>query len=195
MNLSFSTAPAGLTLYLDGIAKTTPFVYDTLIGFNHTVEARNQTSGGTSYTFASWSDGGAQTHTIVVPAVDQSYVATFQASAAPPAIAAYAFNEGSGTTAADASGNGLTGTLTNGATWGTGTNAGAVQLDGVNDFVELGQSGGAAAHGEHDRQRVGQLGGLPGRRRGDRLQARETARSATSSTPRSIAGRARSASS
>ena len=57
---------------------------------------------------------------------DQSYAATFQASAAPPAIAAYAFNEGSGTTAADASGNGLTGTLTNGATWGAGRNAGAV---------------------------------------------------------------------
>ena len=138
VNLSFSTVPAGLTVYLDGIAKTTPFVYDTLTGFNHTIEARNQASGGTSYTFGSWSDGGAQTHTIVVPAADQSYVATFQASAAPPAIAAYAFNEGSGTTAADASGSGLTGTLTNGATWGAGRNAGAVQLDGVNDFVELG---------------------------------------------------------
>ena len=138
VNLSFSTAPAGLTVYVDGVAKTTPFVYDTLIGFSHTVEARNQASGGTSYTFGSWSDGGGQTHTIVVPAVDQSYVATFQASAAPPASAAYAFNEGSGTSAADASGSGLTGTLTNGAGWGTGRNAGAVLLDGVNDFVELG---------------------------------------------------------
>ena len=38
----------------------------------------------------------------------------------------------------DASGSGLTGTLTNGAGWGTGRNAGAVLLDGVNDFVELG---------------------------------------------------------
>jgi Concanavalin A-like lectin/glucanases superfamily len=138
VNLSFNTAPAGLTVYLDGVAKTTPFVYDTLTGFNHTVEARNQASGGTSYTFGSWSDGGAQTHTIVVPAVDKSYVVTFQASAAAPATAAYAFNEGSGTTAADASGSGLTGTLTNGAGWGTGRNAGAVLLDGVDDFVELG---------------------------------------------------------
>ena len=82
VNLSFDTLPSGLTLYLDGIAKTTPFVYDTLIGFNHTIEARNQVSGATSYTFASWSDGGAQTHTIVVPTTNQSYVATFQASAA-----------------------------------------------------------------------------------------------------------------
>ena len=60
VNLCFDTAPAGLTVYLDGVAKTTPFVYDTLTGFNHTVEARNQASGGTSYTFGSWSDGGAK---------------------------------------------------------------------------------------------------------------------------------------
>ena len=83
VNLSFNTAPAGLTVYLDGVAKTTPFVYDTLTGFSHTVEARNQALGGTSYTFGSWSDGGGQTHTIVAPAADQSYVATFQASAGP----------------------------------------------------------------------------------------------------------------
>jgi hypothetical protein len=76
--------PSGRTLYLDGIAKTTPFVYDTLIGFNHTVEARNQTAGDTAYTFASWSDGGAQLHNIVVPATAQTYTATFSASSAPP---------------------------------------------------------------------------------------------------------------
>ena len=45
VNLTFDTAPGGLTLYLDGIAHTAPFVYDTLIGFNHTIEARNQTVG------------------------------------------------------------------------------------------------------------------------------------------------------
>ena len=32
----------------------------------------------------------------------------------------------------------MTGTLTNGAAWGTGRNAGAVVVDGVNDYVELG---------------------------------------------------------
>ena len=67
VNLTFDTAPSGLTLYLDGIARITPFVHDTLIGFTHTIEARNQTSGAGSYTFSSWSDGGAQQHTIVVP--------------------------------------------------------------------------------------------------------------------------------
>ena len=64
VNLTFDTAPGGLTLYLDGIAHTAPFVYDTLKGFNHTIEARNQTVGTTTYTFASWTDGGTQQHTL-----------------------------------------------------------------------------------------------------------------------------------
>jgi hypothetical protein len=87
VNLTFDTAPSGLTLYLDGIAKTTPFVYDTLVGFNHTIEARNQTSGSTNYTFQSWSDGGAQQHTITVPGTAQTYTAAYSVSSTPPPIA------------------------------------------------------------------------------------------------------------
>ena len=67
----------------------------------------------------------------IVPSASPALTATGLA-------AAYAFNEGAGTSAADASGGGLTGTLTNGASWGTGRNVGAVLLDGVNDYVELG---------------------------------------------------------
>jgi fibronectin type 3 domain-containing protein len=47
------------------------------------------------------------------------------------------FDEGTGTSAADASGNGVTATLSNGAAWGTGQFGGAVSLDGVNDYVAL----------------------------------------------------------
>ena len=83
VNLTFDTVPDGRTLYLDGIAKTAPFVYDTLVGFNHTIEARNQTAGSTSYTFASWSDGGGQQHTITVPSTAPSYTATFNATPLP----------------------------------------------------------------------------------------------------------------
>ena len=77
VNLTFDTVPTGLTLYLDGIAQTAPFVYDTLVGFNHTIEARNQIVGSNTYTFASWSDGGAQQHTIIVPPAAQTYTATY----------------------------------------------------------------------------------------------------------------------
>ena len=193
MNLSFSTAPAGLTLYLDGVAKTTPFVYDTLNGFSHTIEARNQASGATSYTFGSWSDGGAQTHTIVVPAVDQSYVATFQASAAPPAIAAYAFNEGSGTSAANASGSGLAGTLTDGAAWGAGRNAGAVLLDGVDDYVELGNPAALQLTGSMTVSAWVNSAAFPGDDAA--IVSKREVESGTSWTRRSIEGRARSGSS
>ena len=77
VNLSFATVPAGLTLYLDGIAKTAPFVYDTLIGFQHTIDARNQVVGSTSYTFAFWSDGGPPLHVVTVPSADASFTATY----------------------------------------------------------------------------------------------------------------------
>ena len=70
-------------MYLDGIAHTAPFVYDTLIGFNHTIEARNQTVGTNTYNFASWSDGGTQQHTIVVPAAAQTYTANYNVVSTP----------------------------------------------------------------------------------------------------------------
>src|SRR3989344_4865398 len=53
-------------------------------------------------------------------------------------VAAYAFDEGSGTTIEDSSGNNNTGTLTNGPTWTTGKIGGALSFDGVDDYVALG---------------------------------------------------------
>ncbi|HET9666298.1 MAG TPA: PQQ-dependent sugar dehydrogenase, partial [Desertimonas sp.] len=138
VNLSFSTVPAGLTLHVDGIAKVTPFVYDDLIGYHHTIEARDQTSGGNAYTFASWSDGGTRSHEIIVGTTDQSYAATFQAAAGPAPIAAYGFNQGSGTTLTDSSGNGSNGTI-NGATWtSAGKYGSALSFNGSSNYVDLG---------------------------------------------------------
>ena len=54
------------------------------------------------------------------------------------AVAAYSFNASSGTTAVDVSGNGNTGVLTNGPLWVAGKNGNGVRLDGVNDYVNLG---------------------------------------------------------
>ena len=83
VNLTFDTVPTGRTLHLDGIAKATPFVYDTLTGFSHTIEARDQTVGSITYTFQSWSDGGAQQHSITAPDTDQTYTATYSQSTTP----------------------------------------------------------------------------------------------------------------
>jgi glucose/arabinose dehydrogenase/PKD repeat protein len=130
VNLTFNSAPSGRTLYLDGIAKTTPFTYDTLVGFNHTIEARNQTSGNTSYTFASWSDGGGQQHTITVPNSSQTYTATFNSTpVASGLVGAWGFNEGAGSTTSDASGSGNHGTLAGaGVSWTPSAKNGAAAL-------------------------------------------------------------------
>jgi hypothetical protein len=55
-------------------------------------------------------------------------------------VAAFAFNEGTGATVTDSSGNSNTGSVS-GATWSTqGRNGGALQFDGVNDRVILNSS-------------------------------------------------------
>src|SRR3989344_4461946 len=48
------------------------------------------------------------------------------------------FDEISGTTAADSSGNNNTGTLTNGPTWATGKINNALSFDGTDDYINLG---------------------------------------------------------
>jgi fibronectin type 3 domain-containing protein/anti-sigma regulatory factor (Ser/Thr protein kinase) len=48
------------------------------------------------------------------------------------------FDEGSGTSAADASGNGNNGVVVNGATWTAGRVNGALRFDGVNDYANMG---------------------------------------------------------
>ena len=55
-------------------------------------------------------------------------------------VAAYSFNEGTGTTLVDRSGRGHTGTIS-GATWSTqGKFGGALSFDGVNDWVTIGDT-------------------------------------------------------
>ena len=66
------------------------------------------------------------------------------ASATTPAatgmVAGYAFSEGSGTTTADASGSGLTGTLVGSPTWVAGRNGTGLSFNGSSTYVDLGTS-------------------------------------------------------
>jgi glucose/arabinose dehydrogenase/chitodextrinase len=138
VGLPFDTSPSGLTVYVDGIARTTPFVLDTLAGFNHTIEARDQTSGGNNYAFTSWSDGGARSHTITAPTTAQSYTANYELASAPSGVAAaWGFNEASGTTTVDASANNNTATLVGGPTRVAGKYGNALSFDQVNDYLSV----------------------------------------------------------
>jgi glucose/arabinose dehydrogenase len=142
VNLSFDSVPSGLTIEVDGLPRTTPFVHDTLINFTHTIAAPNQLVSGNVHTFASWSDGGAQTHSIVVPSVNQSYTATYTVTTPVypvGLVAGYRLDEGVGSVTADIAGNGLTGTLVNFPTWTTGRYNGALSFGGAN-YVDLGNS-------------------------------------------------------
>ncbi|MFH1718403.1 MAG: LamG domain-containing protein [Planctomycetota bacterium] len=55
-------------------------------------------------------------------------------------VAHWRLDEGSGTTAADASGNGNTGNLQGDPKWSVGKIGGALQLDGTGDYVDCGNS-------------------------------------------------------
>ena len=52
-------------------------------------------------------------------------------------VAAYSFDEGTGTTANDSSGQGNTATLNNGVAWVAGQHGKAASFDGVNDYITI----------------------------------------------------------
>ena len=75
--ITLATVPTGLALTLDGEPVTAPSVVTGVVGIERDLAAASQNFNGRRYTFASWSDGGAATHTIATPAASTSYTATF----------------------------------------------------------------------------------------------------------------------
>jgi glucose/arabinose dehydrogenase len=79
--ISLRTNPAGLQVTLDGTPVTTPADIPNVVGNTRQLGVVSpQTSGGTNYTFSSWSDGGAATHDINVPSPNTTYTATYTPS-------------------------------------------------------------------------------------------------------------------
>jgi concanavalin A-like lectin/glucanase superfamily protein len=75
---------------------------------------------------------------VTVPPGGLSLTAAFQPGAAPQGlVAAYSFDEGSGTTLADRTGHGHTGTLSGPAWSAAGRHGGALSFDGSNDSVRI----------------------------------------------------------
>ena len=85
------------------------------------------------------------THTIVARARDTSNNSTDSAPLTVTVsntqitglVAAYSFDEGTGTTANDSSGQGNTATLVNGVAWVPGQHNKAASFDGVNDYITI----------------------------------------------------------
>jgi glucose/arabinose dehydrogenase/PKD repeat protein len=138
VTLTFQSSPAGLQLAVNGLSGATPFTRTVIIGSSNSLSAPSpQTVGQTAYSFASWSDGGAQVHNVTAPASAATYTATYVQGGAPGLVAAYAFSEGSGATTLDATGNGHTGAIV-GATWTTaGKNGNALSFNGTSNLVSI----------------------------------------------------------
>jgi len=77
-NITLATQPAGLNLTVNNTNVTGGTTFVSWDGYALNVNAPDQTVNGQRYGFQSWSDGGAQTHTITTGATAATYTATFQ---------------------------------------------------------------------------------------------------------------------
>jgi len=76
---TITTSPSGLEVIVDGATYTAPRTFNWTVGSSHSLSAPNIQGGtnGIRYVFSSWSDGGAQTHSLTAPAGSSAYGAIF----------------------------------------------------------------------------------------------------------------------
>ncbi len=85
VDLTFTTNPGGLSLTAGSDTRTTPFTVTVIQGSTNSVSAPTpQLSGGTTYGFCFWSDGGPPAHTLVAPATATTLTATYRSTPCPP---------------------------------------------------------------------------------------------------------------
>jgi hypothetical protein len=134
VGITLGTNPAGLALEVNGFTAPSSFV--SWKNWAFTVNAPDQTdTTGKRWTFTSWSDGGARSHTIVTPASPATYTATFAGAAPAGLVAAYGFDDGSGANAADSSGKGNTGAVSGAAWTPAGKYGSALSFNGTSSKV------------------------------------------------------------
>ncbi|WP_206068505.1 LamG-like jellyroll fold domain-containing protein [Nonomuraea composti] len=135
VNLTFQTSPSGLQLGFNQEQTVTPFTRTVIVGSSNSITAPSPQG---EQAFKSWSDGGAAAHNLVAPATAATYTATYEAVQAPPGlVAAYGMNENAGSTVADSSGSGNTGTAAN-ATWSASGKYGrALSFNGTSSWVTV----------------------------------------------------------
>jgi hypothetical protein len=80
VTITLASSPSGAQLTLDGQPVQASFSFTGVVGIRRALGVPSpQTIGGQQYVFASWSDAGAQTHTIATPSVNTTYTATLRA--------------------------------------------------------------------------------------------------------------------
>ena len=93
-NFTLASNPAGLQLTLDSQPLTASQTITGVVGMTRTLGVVSpQTLGSSTYTFASWSDGGSASHTISTPSNATTYTANFQTTALAPSITTQPTNQ------------------------------------------------------------------------------------------------------
>jgi uncharacterized repeat protein (TIGR01451 family) len=77
VTVTVTSTPAGLKVSVDGTTYTTPHNFSWVQGAQHTLSTTSPQGTGTRYVFANWSDGGAQSHAVTLPAATITYTANF----------------------------------------------------------------------------------------------------------------------
>lgn len=78
-NITLTTNPVGINLFLDGQPKSTPHTFQSVVNFPREISApTTATLNNIDYEFSAWSDGGSSTHTINTPSGNITYTANYQ---------------------------------------------------------------------------------------------------------------------
>ncbi|ULA62597.1 MAG: Fibronectin type-III domain-containing protein [Nitrospira sp.] len=117
-----------------------------LVSGTYTYEWFNPTTGAVAATGTASAPGGPQTFTPPFSGPAVLYLTSTAPSPSSPSTAAtivgqWTFEEGTGLTTADLSGNGFGGSLINGPEWTTGKIGSGLRFDGINDYVHIPNSG------------------------------------------------------
>ncbi len=77
--VTVTTSPANLSITVDGTTYTAPQTFNWVPGSSHTISTTSPQAGsaGTQFVFSSWSDSGAQSHSVTAPTAETTYTASF----------------------------------------------------------------------------------------------------------------------
>ncbi|GAN31510.1 LamG-like jellyroll fold domain-containing protein [Candidatus Brocadia sinica] len=130
---TYNKATGEQKLYVNGLLVNTKFhaVGNTVVPLTYYSDMKIGNSGNNGYFNGEIDDVRLYNQALANQEVQDLYN-TFSTGL----HARYTFDEGSGVTATDTSGNGNDGAI-NGATWTTGKNGGALSFDGIDDFVSV----------------------------------------------------------
>ena len=112
------------------------------IGYRATISAgASFISNGRNYVFDNWSDGGAQSHDVTIPATPTTVTANYRdAGPVGGLVMGFGFEEVSGAAVTDSSGRGNVGAVLGAARVTGGRFGRALSFDGVDDWVTVADS-------------------------------------------------------